>query len=44
MTIKHSIFKDPVGDRVGVELFNSVEFESKKQLPVEFQTARYQMW
>ena len=38
-------FKDPVGDRVGVELlFNSVEFESKKQLPVEFQTARNQMW
>ena len=38
-------FKDPVGDRVGVELlFNSVEFESKKQLPVEFQTARDQMW
>ena len=30
-----------MGDRVGVELlFNSVEFESKKQLPVEFQTAR----
>ena len=29
------------GDRVGVELlFNSVEFDSKKQLPVEFQTAR----
>ena len=45
MTIKHSIFKDPVGDLVGVELlFNSVEFESKKQLPVEFQTARDQMW
>ena len=38
-------FKDPVGDHVGVELlFNSVEFESKKQLPVEFQTARDQMW
>ena len=32
LTIKHSI-SDPVGDRVGVELlFNSVEFESKKQL------------
>ena len=32
-------FKDPVGDRVGVELlFNSVEFGSQKQLPVEFQT------
>ena len=30
-------FKDPVGDRVGVEvLFNSVEFESKRQLPVKF--------
>ena len=28
-----------VGDRVGVELlFNSVEFESKKQLPGEFKT------
>ena len=38
-------FKDPVGDCVGVELlFNSVEFESKKQLPVEFQAARDQMW
>ena len=34
-----------MGDRVGVELlFNSVEFEFKKQLPVEFQTARDQMW
>ena len=32
-------FKDPVGDRVGVELlFNSVEFGVPKQLPVEFQT------
>ena len=31
MTIKHSISRDPVGDRVGVELlFNSVEFEFKK--------------
>ena len=35
MTIKH----------VGVELlFNSVEFDEPKQLPVEFQTARDQMW
>ena len=34
-----------MGNRVGVELlFNSVEFESKRQLPVEFQTARDQMW
>ena len=34
-----------MGDRVGVELlFNSVVFESKKQLPVELQTARDQMW
>ena len=32
-------FKDPVGDRVGVELlFNSVEFGVPKQLPVDFQT------
>ena len=32
-------FKDPVGDRVGVELlFNSVEFGVPKQLPGEFQT------
>ena len=32
-------FKDPVGDRVGVELlFNSVEFGVQKQLPVELQT------
>ena len=45
MTIKHSDFKDSVGDRVGVELlFNSVEFGVPKQLPVEFQTARDQMW
>ena len=45
MTIKPFDFKDPVGDRVGVELlFNTVEFESKKQLPVGFQTARDQMW
>ena len=45
MTIKTFDFKDPVGDRVGVDLlFNSVEFESKKQLPVEFQTTRHQMW
>ena len=43
MTIKH--FKDPVGDRVAFELLlNSVEFESKKQLPVEFQTVWDQMW
>ena len=34
-----SDFKDPVGDRVGVELlFNSVEFGVPKQLPEEFQT------
>ena len=32
-------FKDPVGDRVGVELlFNSVEFGVPKQLPTDFQT------
>ena len=38
-------FRDPVGDRVGVELlFNSVKFDEPKQLPVEFQTARDQMW
>ena len=44
-TIKHLISKDPVGDRVGVELlFNSVEFGVPKQLPVEFQTARDKMW
>ena len=32
-------FKDPVGDRVGVELlFNSVEFGVPEQLPADFQT------
>ena len=40
-----SDFKDPVGDRVGVELlFNSVEFGVPKQLPVEFQRVRDEMW
>ena len=40
-----SDFKDPVGDRVGVELlFNSVEFGVPKQLPAEFQRVRDEMW
>ena len=42
MTIKHSISK--IQWAIVELLFNSVEFESKKQLPVEFQTARDQMW
>ena len=45
MTIKHSISK--IQGAIVWPLnyfFNSVEFKSKKQLPVEFQTARDQMW
>ena len=38
-------FKDPVGDRVGVELlFNSVEFGVPKQLPADSQRIRDEMW
>ena len=44
LMIKHSISKIQWAIVWCVELlFNSVEFESKKQLPVEFQTARDQM-
>ena len=39
------VFKDPVGDRVGVELlFNSVEFGVPKQLPADSQRVRAEMW